>query len=590
MTQNLRVAELDFDTIKTNLKAYLSSKPGFTDHNFEGSGLSLMLDVLAYNTHYNAVIANMLTQEMFIDSAVKRTTVGMHAKRMGYLPRSMRAARSFVDVEVFPDVTPDTLTLGKNAVFTSSGQLQFNFITLDSMTILPDNQGRYLFKNVPIYEGSLTTFKYVVDSLHQKFTIPSRNVDTTLLKVTVQKSLTNTDRTSYTYHESVIDIDGETNAYYLKTNEEGLYEVYFGDGVLGRQIEVGNMVILEYVVCSADVPNGATGFQLNDSIQGFVTLTVTTLNRAFGGAVEESIMSIKDNAYKRMLAQNRAVTANDYTSVINSIIPVGDASVWGGEDNVPPVYGKVFISLIPIDINAQFDQTTKNFILEQLRSKMTVTIVPELVDPDYTYIGLESSVYYDPYKTGNTAEQIKTLVSQRLAVYTNDRLNKFNSQFRYSNLVAYIDDTDKSIMSNITKVSLSKEWKATLGLTTTYVIDYKNPIKKGSLKSGAFLTGDYAGYVNIDDLDGAVRIYYLNSGVKTVVKTIGAIDYTTGRITIDPIYVIGYSDSMLMIHATPLSNDVLSVTNDVLILRASDIDLTVLDGVNKGNYIFTNSA
>jgi hypothetical protein len=156
--------------------------------------------------------------------------------------------------------------------------------------------------------------------------------------------------------------------------------------------------------------------------------------------------------------------------------------------------------------------------------------------------------------------------------------------------VAYIDDTDKSIMSNITKVSLSKEWKATLGLTTTYVIDYKNPIKKGSLKSGAFLTGDYAGYVNIDDLDGAVRIYYLNSGVKTVVKTIGAIDYTTGRITIDPIYVIGYSDSMLMIHATPLSNDVLSVTNDVLILRASDIDLTVLDGVNKGNYIFTNSA
>ena len=590
MSQNLRVAELDFDTIKANLKQFLSTKPGFTDHNFDGSGLNLMLDVLAYNTHYNAVIANMLTQEMFIDSAVKRATVGLHAKRMGYLPRSMRSARTFVDLEVFPDVLPDTLTIGKNAVFTSSGQLRFNFITLDSMTIVPDADGRYVFRNIPLYEGSSSTFRYVVNSTNQKFTIPSKNVDTTLLKVSVQKSTTNTDKTVYSQYDSIIDVTASTHAYFMKTNEDGLYEVYFGDGVIGKEIEIGNVVILEYVVSSGDIPNGATGFTFNDSIQGFDNLSVTTLTRAFGGEQEESISSIKDNAYKRMLAQNRAVTESDYKSIIQSIIPVGDVSVWGGETATPPVYGKVFLSLVPVDVNAKFDATTKQFVLDQLKNKMTLTLVPELVDPSYTYIQIDASVYFDPFKTTNSSEQIKTIVTQRLAAYSLANMNKFNSQLRHSNMTAYIDASDKSITSNITKVTLYKEIHVQIGATATYKIDFKNPIKQGSIKTEAFVIGDSVEYVNMDDVDGILRAYVSKNGVRIPVKNIGTIDYSTGILTINSLLILGYTASMLLVGASPLSNDVISLSNDVLLMRSADTNVTVIEGINKGNYIFTNSA
>lgn len=595
MSQQLRVAELDFDTIKSNLREYLRTKEGFTDYDFEGSGLSILLDVLAYNTHYNGVIANMLSQEMFLDTAVKRQTVSLHARRMGYLPRSMRAGRAFVTVEVFPQDAPATLVLGKNAVFESGGAASFQFITDDAITISPNAQGRYIFENVPIYEGSRKTFRYLVDDTSRKFVIPDKNIDTSLLKVYIKKSTTNTDTTLFNYYDSLASVNNESNVYYMKINESGQYEVYFGDGVLGKEIEVGNVVILDYITCSGEIANGAGAFKFNDSIQGYTSIVTTTLNKSFGGAQEESIQSIRDNAHNRLLSQNRAVSDSDYKAIINSILPVGDVSVWGGENNNPPVYGKVFISIVPIDVNARFDDATKEFIVDQLRDKMTVTVKPELVEPDYLYVEIDTTAYFDAHKTANTDDQIKTLVSNQIVSYVSNNLNSFNKTIKHSNFVAMVDRVDKSITSNITKFTLKKRFDPLLNSNTSYMIAFNNPIKQSSdifqsISSGAFFTGLSENAVYLDDMNGILRLYTNVGGVKTVLKNIGTVDYVKGILKIDPIIVTGYPNLDLFIQAVPLSNDILALNNSVLIVNNSDITVKALEEPrNKTNYVFTSS-
>ncbi len=595
MNQKLRVAELDFDTIKANLKEYLRSKEGFTDYDFEGSGLAILLDVLSYNTHYNAIIANMLSQEMFLDTAVKRQTVALHARRMGYLPRSARAARAFVTMEVFPNDAPPSLTLGKNAVFNSGGSTSFSFITNDAITITPNEQNRYIFENIPLYEGTRKTFRYIVTDTTSKFTIPDRLIDTSLLTVRIQKSTTNTDLTVFNYYENIADLEDNANVYYLRLNEFGQYDVYFGDGVISKEIEVGNVVILEYVVCSGEVPNGAGGFRFNDSVQGYTNLAVTTLNKAFGGSQEESSQSIRDNAYKRLLSQNRAVSESDYKAIINSILPIGDVSVWGGENNVPPVYGKVFISIVPIDVNAQFDDVTKQYILDQLKNKMTVTVTPELVDPDYLYVQINSTAYYDADRTANNAEQIKTLVYNKITSYVDANLNSFNKQIKHSNFVAMIDSTDKAITSNITKFVLKKRFDTQLNLNTSYRISFGNPIKQSSeifqsISTDAFYVGETTNAVYIDDMNGILRLYSIVGGTKTILRNIGTVDYQKGVLNINPIIVTGYPTLDVFIRVTPLSNDILSLNNSVLIVNDADISVTALaEPRNKTNYVFTTS-
>jgi hypothetical protein len=596
MSQNLRVAELDFDTIKSNLKEFLRTKPGFTDYDFEGSGLSIMLDVLAYNTHYNAVIANMLAQEMFLDTAVKRETVSLHAKRMGYLPRSARAARAYITVEVFPQDNPPTITIGKNAAFTSSGQIPFQFVTLDSVTIQKNVDNRYIFQNIPIFEGRFNTFKYVVTGTPQQFVIPNKNVDTSLIRVSVQKSTTNTDTTIYRYFENISDISSDSQIYFLRVNESGFYEVYFGDGVLGKTIEAGNVVIIDYLVCNGEVPNGAGSFKFSDLIQGYSSFTISTTNKAFGGGQPESIQSIKENAYKRMLSQNRAVSESDFKSIINSIIPIGDAAVWGGENNSPPIYGKVFISLIPLDINAVFDDETKQLIANQLRSKMTVTVIPEIVDPDKLFIDVSSTVYYDQDRTANNAQQMRTIVYSAINSFISENLNKFNAQLKHSQLVALIDDSDKSVVSNITTIGFTKVIDLSLNSYTKYIIDFKNPIKQSSdisqkISTTGFYVDGYESVMYMDDLGGKLRLYSIDGGVKTVIKDIGTVDYSKGIITIDYMNVTSFIGSELKIKASPLSNNVIGANNTVLVVNASDVVVNTLpEPRNKNNYVFTPSA
>jgi hypothetical protein len=595
MSKTFRVAELDFDTIKSNLKDFFRNKGTFSDYDFEGSGLSLLIDVMAYNTHYNAIIANMLTQEMFLDTAVKRETVNLHAKRLGYLPVSMRAARAKVTVEAFPTNNPDTLILGRGAVFQSGGQLPFNFVTTDSITVSRNSEGRYIFSNVPLYEGRIEKFKYIVTPNQKTFQIPNKNVDISLLKVFVQTSFSSSELTEYKLYESIVEIDGQTNAYFLQINEAGYYEVSFGDDVIGKSITEDNVVSLEYVVCNGEIPNGAGGFSITDSIQGTTNIGVVTIEKAFGGAQAESLSSIKENASKRVFTQNRIVSISDYKPMIQQILNVGDVSVWGGENNSPPVYGKVFISILNASVvDRLLTSEEKAFVIEQLKSKMMVTVTPEIVDPEFVHVEINSSVYFDPFKTANSATQIQTIARTAIQNYVAEKLNKFYAELRNSNLTYAIDSADSSINSNITGYVLKRYLTPVLNRQTNYYIDMKNPIRESSdklssLRTNAFYVDGSTEKHYLEDDSGSIKIYKLIQGIKTDIREIGSIDYTTGKITILGLNVTAAEDGVITIRCLPLSNDIICLNNTALVVNDSDITVNVISESTLYNHTFTPS-
>lgn len=595
MAQSFRVAELDFDTIKSNLKSFISSKSTFTDYDFEGSGLSVLLDVLAYNTHYNAIIANMLTQEMFLDTATKRETVSMHAKKLGYIPRSMRAARATVSLEVFPTDAPMTLSLGKGAYFKSGGKIQFDFITTDAITIERSTEGRYIFSNVPIVEGKYDKFSYVVSGNSNKFQIPNKSVDISLLRVFVQQSNTNTELVEYKLYDSIVDVDDTTLAYFIQINELGYYEISFGDNVVGKKIINGNIVTLQYVVCNGELPNGAGAFMISDSVEGYSNIAVTTVSKAFGGAQQETISSIKENASKRVLTQNRAVSISDYKPMVQQIVGVGDVIAWGGENNNPPMYGKVFLSILnELDASKILSETEKMYIMDQLKAKMMVTITPEIIDPELLFVEIDSTVYFDPYKTTNTASQIKTMVFDAISAYVADKLNKFSSELRNSNLLYEIDSADSAITSNITKYKLKKKFIPYLNQTKNYVFDFKNPIMESSNKQDSLATTGF--YVNIEtqrcylrDSAGSVILYKLVDGNVIDVETVGTIDYKKGIISLDNLMITSADNGEITIRCNPVSNDIICLNNTALICMDSDITINTISESNIYNHTFTSS-
>lgn len=596
MSKTFRVAELDFDTIKTNLKDFLRQNPTFTDYDFDGSGLSVMLDVLAYNTHYNAIIANMLTQEMFLDTAVKRETVSLHAKRLGYLPRSIRSAKANVSIEVFPTDNPSVITLGKNASFSSGGQIQFNFVNLNSVTTTRNSSGRYIFDSVDLQEGRIETFRYIVSNDIKKFQIPNKNADISLLKVFVQPNNTNTDRIEYKLYDSIVDVTSNSNAYFVQVNYTGYYEVYFGDGVIGNQVENGSVVTLEYVVCNGEIPNGAGAFRINDQINGYSNISVTTLSKAFGGAQAESVDSIKENAYKRLLNQNRAVCVGDFSPIIQQIYPNGsDVSVWGGENNSPPVYGKVFFSILKGDNPSQFlDSDEKQYILNEVKKKMMVSVVPEIVDPDLLFVEIICNVYFDQIRTTNTSQQIKTLVNDSIVSYVNTKLNKFSTELRGSNLSTAIDSSDRSINSNITRYVLKKSVIPVYNQYTNYRIDFKNPIRESSeiisnITSNSFYVQGETDLVYIDDLAGSIRLYKLVNGAKTILRNIGSVNYSTGVITLNSLMITSVPDGSIVIRCNPTSNDIVAINNTALLVNSEDITINIISESATPNHIFTSS-
>jgi len=590
----LEVSELDFDLIKANLKTFLQSQTQFQDYDFEGSGLSILLDVLSYNTHYLSYIANMSTNEIYLDSADIRKNIVSLAKMLGYTPTSPRAPRASIDI-LLNDATGSSITMQKGTIFTTTVEtVDYQYLTNEDITITPVD-GIYKFDNVTLYEGTLVTFKYTYDvnDTDQKFVIPSSLADTSTLKVIVQNSSTDTSQIVYSLAGGYNSVASDTKAYFIQEGSSNKYEVYFGDGVTGKKLEDGNIIILEYVITNTINSNGASKFALSGNVGGYTNVTITTESNSSGGAIAETNDSIKFNAPLQYGAQNRAVTATDYETLVKSIYPNAlSISAWGGEDDETPQYGVVNIS-IKAKSGTTITDTTKADIVTQLKPYNVASVRPIIKDPETTSVLITSNVKYDAKATAKTADTIKADVIDKLITYNASTLQKFDSVFRYSKVTGLIDETDESILSNITTIKIRKSFSPVLLISSKYFIYFRNALynpHSGHLAStggifsstGFKIDGNDNEMFFDDDGAGNVRLYYLASGVKTYLNsTQGTIDYGTGAITINSLKIAsitnigGKASTIIQLTVTPSSNDVVPVRDQIVEIDVANSNIIV---------------
>ena len=490
---NYRISELDFDSIKTNLKQFLTNYRDkentliFKDYDFDASSISILLDLLSYNTHYNAYLANMVANEMFLDSAVKRESAVSIAKHLGYTPLSYRSARATVGFEVQNPVNnPATLTLPRFSPFsTTIDDKIYTFVNLDAVTIKPED-GIYTFSNVEIVEGEPLVYSYRVDvsGPGEKYIIPNKNIDTSTIRVTVQNSYTDLSSYSYTLAENLSSILPASKVFFLEENPSGFFEIFFGDNILGQKLKPGNIVIIEYLVSNGDSGNVSGNidqqFSLGTAIGGVTlnTSIIATVNSA-GGDVPDSLDEIKFKAPRFLASFNRAVTAEDYKALIEANFPlVESVSVWGGEENIPPKYGKVIISLKPYDGYTVSDTVKTNIKEKILANKKVMSILPEFIDPSYLYINLDTKVKFNTKNSKYTSSQIELLTRAKIEAYFKQELQKFNKNFIYSKLSKDIDSLDTSIIGNVSTIKLQKRIipiiGAENGFTGSSIIKFSN--------------------------------------------------------------------------------------------------------------------
>ena len=591
------VSDLDFDAIKSNLRAFLQDQTQFSDYNFEGSGFAVLLDTLAYNTHYLGFNANMLANEIYLDSADIRKNIVSLAKMLGYTPSSPKAPVAGVDI-ILNNATGASVTMNKGTAFTSTVDgTSYQFVTNEDITITPAD-GVYRFSNVNLYEGTLVTYRYTVDStdVDQKFIIPSVNADTSTLKVTVQTSAGDTSTSTYTLATGLKSLTATSKAYFLQETDTGKFEVYFGDGVIGQNLSDGNIVILEYVVTNKAEANGASTFALSGSIGGFTNVSVSTNSSAQGGSEAETKESIRYNAPLQYTAQDRAVTTTDYETLVKSIYPNAlSVSAWGGEDDETPVYGVVKIA-IKAASGSTLTDTTKQNIVTSLKPFNVASVRPEIVDPETTSILLTVNAKYDKKATTKTADTLKSEIINSITNYNTETLQKFDGVFRYSKLTGLIDDVDTSILSNITTVDMRKSFTPTLGSSTRYDVYFRNAIYNPHAghepivsSTGFFVAGNSNEMFLDDDGQGNIRRYFLSSGIRTyVTNSQGTIDYTNGQITINSLNISsisnirGESSSVVEITATPSSNDVVPVRNQIVEIDIANSNITVVEDTFVG--------
>ncbi len=597
-TKRINVSEVDFTSIKSNLKTYLTSQDAFKDYNFEGSAMNTLLDVLSYNTHYNAVYANMVANEMFLDSAVKRDSVVSLAKHLGYTPNSSTSPTARINVTVNSPVgAPAQLTMPKGTVFRSRvSENNYQFVTTSDVTIVP-TEGVYTFTNIDLREGTLLQLFYTKNStLTQRFIIPEENVDTSTIAVKVQNSVSDLTATTFTKAENILDIKNTSTVYFLNGIENGQYEITFGDDVLGKSLDDGNIIILEYIVSNEDEANGASAFTLATEIGGSTNATITTVINAQNGGPRETVDSIKFNAPKFYSAQNRAVTAEDYKVILPKLYNnVDTMQVWGGEDNDPPVYGKVFMSIKPKTGRSLTTSTKDSIKNDILRSKTMVSITPEIIDPVYICVIPTINAYWNPNATTATYTDISSKVRSAVMNYSNTEIKNFDSVLRYSKLTNIIDRADVGIVSNITTLRCERHFDAILNVKSKYTINFYNPLftqgvgAPTNLSSTGFTVAGLANTLYLDDDGGGnIRSYYLEEGSSTRVYVNsgqGQIDYGTGKIVIDQLNITGTTldNNAVEIFVTLNSNDIVSVRNVLLMINEEDITVnTIVDKVATG--------
>ena len=610
--KRLSVTEFDFDEVKDNLKVFMRNQSEFKDYDFEGSGLSALLDVLAYNTHYLGFNANMLANEMFLDSSQLRSSVVSHAKTLGYTTRSATAAKATVNV--FLNTSNASATMPAGTVFTSSvGDTSYQFVTISDVTA-PLSGSTIAFNGTIIYEGSYVSSRYTADTqnVEQRFLINNDRADTTTLTVNVQNSASDTITSSYTLATDIAGLTSTSNVYFLQEVEDGKYEIYFGDGILGNAIEDGNIVIMNYVITNKGVANSAAVFVSSAAIDTVNSVNVRTVSAAAGGSEPESIESIKYNAPLDYASQGRCVTADDYKTYVKQLFANTQAvSVWGGEagsyNGVTGVsevaeYGKVFIS-VKSTTGLNLNEVQKSQLVTDLAPFTVASITPVVVDPEVLNIILTINFKYDSNATSSSKEDLETIVSTTATNYNNDYLKIFNSVFRHSQFTSLVDASDTSILNNTTTVTLASRYTPSTSGSFSFTVPFGNKLfnphsghnssSGGIIASTGFYIQNNTNEMFFDD-DGAgnLRIYYLVSGVRTYYSSAaGTVNYTSGLVSVNPIYITSVSNvdnsisSVIRLTATPSSNDIVGQRNQIM-----EIDLVNTSISGGQDTIAVNSA
>lgn len=595
MPKNIQVSELDFDSIKKSMVTYMKSNDTFKDYDFESSALSTIMDLLAFNTHYSSYYLNMVANEMFLDTARMRDNVVSKAKLLGYTPKSNTAAEAVLSV-TFRAVAPSAelssfgVKVTRDIEFSASVDgVTYTFVpkvnriavrssepTLNSSNVY---ETLYTITDLVVVQGEQVTETFIVDSTdpNQKFILLNETIDTSTINVLVQPNIDENTYTEFkkeTDNMSLTDIDA---TYFLQESTNGRFEIYFGDNVLGKGIETGNKIIVTYLSTAGAAPNGAAAILLKKHAlkdiarQGGVS-NVTVVTSAVGGSDKETLDSIKFYAPKSFEGQNRAVTLRDYRQIVPKIYPQAKSvNVWGGEDNVPAYFGKVFISIRP-NVGTILSDYEKVNIQNKLKSDYSIlTITPEIVDPDYTFLILTSKVKYDNESTLLTAEELKTKVEAAIVSYNDTYVNEFNSYFRYSNLITKIDASDAAITNNVTTIELLNPEVVNTNTKYTYNFNFNNPLKQGTLSSNGFMIAGNSNNIYAEDaLDGTLKFYYMNGTIKVYVTTLkGTINYTSGLVTINDATITSIESGTgndLYIKVTPADMDIFPKRNQVLVI------------------------
>jgi len=582
----LNVTELDFATIKENLKTFMQSQEEFQDYNFDGAGLTILLDILAYNTHYNATLAHLQANEMFIDSAVKRNSVTSIAKTLGYTPTSRKSARANITLQIDPPstFTNTSLTILRDTPFTAkTAKNTYTFFPkedyVSGLVTLETGQTGFTFP-MELIEGKRVTNTFIVDQSNKSgpFVLPNVNIDTTTVRVRVQTSSTVTSVVTWNFYDDIMDVDETTKAFFIEEGPSGLYEVRFGDDIIGKQLQVGNIVGIDYIVSSGSAANSIPNFSPSKTFTASgETKVVYLASAATGGREKESVDSIRYNAPRFNSTKNRVVTSDDYETLIRSRFNnINSIAVWGGEENDPPVYGKVFISIQPLP-GSIVSQADRDIIARDIiRPRSVVSIQPEFVDPIETYIGLNISVNYNKTITSLTSSRIESEVRAIVQSFFTNNVNKLQKNFYYSKLLSAVVGTTQSIFSASIQVLMHKKIPILSGVYEDYVIRFNGPLEPETLRTTTFNTTiggqNYSVYITDqhDETAGDIGTLTMKraSDDTILLSVTGNVDYSTGVVTITDLLINSETEAEFRVYVEPfgdapniLTSDLTSTTN-----------------------------
>ena len=615
-SSQINATDLDFDDIVSNLKTYLKGQDKFKDYNFEGANLGVLIDLLAYSSHISGLNTNIAASELFLDSAQIRKNVVSRAKDLGFTPASEKASKAIVNLKMTNIRNSDDTIPTENDMILSRGHnfqtvydgLSYNFVCGDSVSPNRDNT-TFDWLNVNLIQGQYVTDSYIFDNQisNPKFVLSNARVDKSTIEVSVNS---NSSTSKFSLSTDVSSIQSSSKVFYTQENEDGFLEIYFGDGVLGQGLIDGDQISVTYIVVDEFHVENASLFGMTDSINGFPNATITTTTASTGGAEKESIDSIKFKATKFYTSQNRLVTLNDYKAKVSEYYPNADAvAVWGGEDNDPPEYGKVFISLKPQNSD-YLSVAEKTDVQNKLNQLNMLTVRPVIIDAEIVKILVSSVFKYNENDTTLSKGELEALVKNSIISFDNTNLNNFDSIFRHSNLVKTIDESDTSILSNITNIRLKKKKTIVLDKSEGLVIEFGNgffhPHDGHNKDSGGILSttgfkvdGDTVNtYFFDDDGSGNIRRFSLSGTTRVIAdQSAGTIDYTSGKVSINAIKFTSTvnSDTSIDYTVIPSSNDVVAIRGSLVDISIDDISVsgeidTIVSGESSAGVGYTSTS